>query len=128
MSTSATVTPARPPVRVISLPNGRAVTLSAYARAWRKVRELPPAANVSGWGHFPTPAGEIAAVMRAGLLDRINRHRPGYGIGRKWDDAWQWEAWRLSRSLREGVRVYPSQCPRELRARLAHRLTNREDV
>lgn len=109
------------PVRVIGLPNGRRVTLATYARAWRKLRDLPPETRVEGWDHFSATARDILAAMSDGLTDRINRHRPGYGVGRKWGDDWFWAARRVANALNSRVRVYARDCPRELRPRLAHR-------
>ena len=111
--------------RAILLPNGKSVTLGAYARAWRKVAKLPAEAIVHGWDYVPTTAGEVLRAMRDGLDERINRHSPHYGKGRKWADDWYWETVRLARMVNTPrLRVYVGQCPKELRGRLAHRLSN----
>lgn len=58
----------------ITLPNGRKVGLSAYARAWKTIAGMNPDQTVKGWDIFPTPAGVVLANIRAGMHARINRH------------------------------------------------------
>lgn len=59
--------------KTITLPNGTAVSLRAYARAWSKLSSMPAGALVGGWTYSPESAGRVLAAMRAGLHDRINR-------------------------------------------------------
>lgn len=107
----------------IRLPNGKAVTLSAYARVWRMLRECDPAREFAGWDYFSERADSILRDIRAGLADRINRHIPGFGAGRKWDSGWQGWASRTAREVNTPhLRVYATGIPAELRGRLAHRL------
>lgn len=58
--------------RFVVLPNDRAVSLSAYCSAWRRVRLLDPSAAVSGWSYWDTTAGEVLREMQDGLTERIN--------------------------------------------------------
>jgi len=109
-------------VRVIGLPNGRDVTIKAYVAAWKRVSSLPREIELKGWDLFATSAGEILEDIRAGVHDRINRHVPAYGKGRKWADSWFFDTFRLSRIVNSPyLRVYKSQCPVELRGKLLHR-------
>lgn len=109
-------------IRVIGLPNGRRVTLGTYAKAWRKLLTVPADSSIEGWSHFTTPARDILRAMRDGLADRINQRDPRYGKGRKWGEEWFFQVRRLASSVNSRVRVYPCDVPRELRARLAHRI------
>lgn len=111
-------------IYTIGLPNGRSCRLPTYVAAWKRLRTMKPDASVDGFGHFDQRADEILRELRRGMHDRINRHIAGYGVGRKWASDWWWPTWRLSRDVntrRLVVRV--RQCPKEFRARLAHRLS-----
>lgn len=112
--------------RVVTLGSGRRVTLGAYVRAWRMVRASDPAAEF-----FGSPCGDLRAVetageslrqFRAGMVDRINRHLPGYGRGRKWSPDWQRGAYDMAWRMRSRIVTRVGDCPTELRSRLAHRL------
>ena len=107
--------------RVIKLPNDRRVSLPVYVNAWRTLKAMDPSESVKGWDHFPTPAGEILRKLRAGMHDRINRHLPGYGQGRKWDDIWQLETARAADKLNAPRHVI-RWLPHWLRDRFNHRL------
>ena len=76
--------------RYVTLGCGRQIGLGRYVAAWKQCLALPPKTSVgpgiSGWGQN---AGEALADLRAGLDDRINRHLPWHGKGRKWDSDWQ---------------------------------------
>lgn len=117
--------------RVVTLGDGRRVTLGAYVRAWRTVRAADPAALFRGspcgdW-RIPETAGESLRQFRAGMVDRINRHLPSYGRGRKWRDDWQHRARDVAWRMRARVVTRIADCPRELRARLDHRLYGPDD-
>lgn len=120
-------------IRTIRLPNGRSVSLPVYVRAWRALRErhapgtspLHSDTLVNGWDHFPTLSSDVLREIRYGLHDRINRHLPWYGKGRKWDGAWQGQIWRLQHDLQMRVAIH--YVPMEFRARLAHRIHDGED-
>lgn len=77
-------------MRYTTLGCGRKIELGKYVAAWKACREMTPETwigpGVNGWGQN---AGEALADLRCGLDDRINRHIPGYGIGRKWHHDWQ---------------------------------------
>ena len=74
---------------VIRLPNGKTCSLRTYVDSWRALKGMRPELDVNGFDHFPTPAKSILRALRAGMHDRINRHVPGYGQGRKWSSDWQ---------------------------------------
>lgn len=110
----------------VTLANGRRVTLGAYVAAWRTVRSADPAARYHGapnsWFGEPEPAETILRQFRAGMHDRINRHLPGFGRGRKWSDQWFFDALRAARDVNT-PRLIVRWIPAEFRSRLAHRLT-----
>lgn len=109
--------------RYIVLGDGRRIGLGRYVAAWKACLKLPPKTwiglGISGTGER---ADEAIDELRRGLADRINRHIPGYGKGRKWAIDWYSAAWRIAWNL-NGRRIvtYERDCPKELRARLAHR-------
>jgi len=80
--------------RVISLPNGRRCSLPTYCQSWRALKALDPEALVKGWEWYPCKARDILRQLHEGLHDRINRHIPGFGRGRKWDAQYQCELTR----------------------------------
>ena len=115
--------------RVIVLPNGKTVSLSAYAKAWQAVSHAPSDKCFGGFGDVPQAAREILKAMRAGLADRINRHIPGFGRGRKWSDEYFIKAYRDSRRLRgiaRRIRVYQFETT-DARARFSHLLSSHTD-
>lgn len=59
--------------RVVTLPNGRAVTLRAYVDAWWHLKSLPPDYEMHGWEWYPLPVSRILADMRRGMNDRITQ-------------------------------------------------------
>lgn len=88
--------------RYITLANGRKIGLGRYVAAWKQCLELPTntpiGPGISGWGQT---AGEALRDLRQGLEDRINKHIPGYGKGRKWASDWQFATWNASRQLND---------------------------
>lgn len=106
---------------IVTLPSGRPIPLRMYTRAWKSLKGLPFDALISDWDLFPTKAFDILRELRGGMHDRINRHIPGYGLGRKWSDVWQTEALRTARDVNT-PRLIVRWIPRDLRPRLAHRL------
>ena len=110
----------------ITLPNSRRVGLRTYCESWRTLQSAPPDASITGWDHFPTRAADILHELRRGIHDRINRHeRTYYGRGRKWSDDWQRAALQCARAVNT-PRLIVDWIPHDLRARLAHRLRERE--
>lgn len=114
--------------RAVILGDGRAVPLVAYVAAWRamlaasedcRFRGSPK--DPRGWKGSYTRA-EVLREFRDGLHDRINRHIPNHGKGRKWSYDWFMAAWRLSRDVNT-PRLIVRYCPAEFRPRLEHRLT-----
>jgi len=112
--------------RYISLPNGRACGLPTYVKAWRTLKAARPDEQIKGWDHFATEAAEILRDIRYGVHDRINRHIPDYGHGRKWDSNWQHDMQRAARDLNT-PRLVISWLPFEIKERFAHRLRNLDD-
>lgn len=110
-------------IRYIRLPNGRAVSVGAYVRAWRALLALDGAATVRDFGPWPEPASDVLRALRAGIHDRINRHTAAYGLGRKWAADWQRAAVQCAHAVNT-PRLIVRWAPADLRARLAHRLTD----
>lgn len=118
----------------VTLPNGRAVTLAAYVRAWNLLREAPPGELFTGFDSFdprrPMKAEEIRRRMRAGLHERISEAIP-YTLrglacslpprGRKRSPDWQRAARHCAREVNT-PRLIVRWVPRDFRARLAHRI------
>jgi len=114
------------PRRCIVLPNGRRVSLSTYVAAWRTLKAIDPKQQIEGFDWFSMAAGDVLKELRRGLADRINRHDPAYGQGRKWDYQWQIETWRASRNLNT-PRLAIHWLPPWLKARFSHRLMSWDD-
>jgi hypothetical protein len=112
-------------IRVIGLPCGRPVSLGEYVRSWRVLKTLPAARLVERWSHFATPAGEILEAIAAGVQDRINRHIPGFGQGRRWSEDWFRSVLLTARTV-NGTRVVLDWVPEGLETHLAHRLRDPE--
>ena len=75
--------------RVITLPKGSTCSLASYCAGWRKIKALAPDALIGNWSDFPTEADAILRDLQFGMHERINRHIPGFGRGRKWDERYQ---------------------------------------
>jgi hypothetical protein len=103
--------------RCIVLGDGTRIGLGRYVAGWRRAKALPGDTWI---GKCPDGSGGTAAdalrQCRAGLHDRINRHLPGYGVGRKWTDDWHWQAKRFSREINT-PRLVIRWVPPEFRAR-----------
>lgn len=127
-----TRTPAKPAAtkpaskRWVTLPNGHKCSLGEYVRSWKVLNTMPANQDVAGFGHFPESVGSIRARLLAGLDDRINRHTPGYGKGRKWDADWQNTMARAARDLNT-PRLRIHWLPLDLRAKFGHLLAGRDD-
>lgn len=118
------------PIRYITLPNGRRALLAAYCYSWRQMKQAEPDKPIRGFDLFAMPAADILREIRRGVHDRINRHIPGYGVGRKWDDDWQRDALHTARRVNTPRLIVRETevHPVELRPRLAHRITAWEDA
>src|SRR4051812_6956894 len=57
--------------RVITLPNGRRVSLRVYVAAWKRVLGIPGPEFVTGFFDFAATADEIRAELSRGTMDRI---------------------------------------------------------
>ena len=109
----------------IVLPSGRRVSVGAYVKAWRTLLSVPPDYPVAaGWDHFAVHASDALRDIRHGCEDRINRHLPA-ATGRKYTPQWQQSARRVADYLQGRYVIRNRDVPKELRARLAHRM---EDV
>jgi hypothetical protein len=75
--------------RFVTLPSGRPCSLPSYCAGWRKLKTLSPDTQIGNWDDFPIEAGAILSDLRRAMHDRINRHIPGFGRGRKWDEDYQ---------------------------------------
>lgn len=106
---------------LIQLPNGRRVTVGEYVRSWRALKTLPLNRLVARWDHIDTPAGAILAKIAYGVHDRINRHIPWHGRGRKWDEDWQRAMIQASIRLNQ-PRLIIDWLPQDFTRRFAHRL------
>lgn len=108
----------------VRLASGRRVSLAAYADAWKRLRRMDPRQwfRETPGSSFGGTAADALREMRAGLDDRINRHIPAYGRGRKWDPNWQTETARAARALNT-PRLAIHWLPPHLRERFASRLT-----
>lgn len=129
---------------VITLPSGSRVTVGQYVAAWNRLRhasesDLQCDVPSRQWQWYPVKGWEVLRDMREAMHDRINR-RARLSIadggflwstpterehGRKWRPDWQTECRRLADRLRDRVRIMDCDVPRELRARLAHRICDR---
>jgi hypothetical protein len=109
----------------IRLPNGKRCTLAAYVHAWRVLLATPERTQVAGFDYWPDDAGRILSQLRQGMHDRINRHIPGHGTGRKWSDDWQRHAIQCTHAVNT-PRLRVDWIPPDLRARLAHRISTRD--
>lgn len=115
-------------MRVVTLGDGKQVPLGAYVEAWRRVRELEPSASLDRGlcSRDSTTAGDVLREFRNGMHDRINRHIPGFGIGRKWSWEWQTETRRAAHDLNNPrLRFY--WLPDWLRPRFEHRIARHDD-
>ncbi len=110
--------------RAVILGDGRRIGLGRYVAAWRAALAAPPGARFAGSPCEPRLTADRETVLRefrAGLADRINRHMPGYGRGRKWSADWQRAALQCARAANT-PRLIVRWVPPDLRARLAHRV------
>lgn len=111
--------------RSIGLPNGKSISFTAFCSSWRQAKEIAkthPEALIKGWEWYPVKVDEVLREIRFGMHDRINRHVPGYGKGRKWAREWQLEARRTSNAVNT-PRLIVRWVPKDLWARLSHRIT-----
>jgi hypothetical protein len=109
--------------RNIVLGDGRRVPLGVYVAAWKIVKAAEPGQmfNRSLLERWPASAAEILGHYRDGLHDRINKHLPGYGVGRKWSSHYQGELVKARAQLQRSPHSRINWFPAELRSRLAQR-------
>lgn len=71
---------------LVSLPaTNKRVCLGDYVRAIHRAKASPDQEfrhGLTTW--WPVTGADVVAEFRAGMADRINRHIPWFGIGRKW--------------------------------------------
>lgn len=116
--------------RVITLPNGRQCSLAVYVKAWRALLEADPEERIAGFSYSSERAADILREMRYGMHDRINRHLPGFGCGRKWKADYQIRLARDAGRLRDiarRIRVYQFESS-EARSRFSHLLASPDDL
>jgi hypothetical protein len=109
----------------VTLGCSRKISLGRYTAAWKTCLALPPETSigrgVSGWDET---AGQALAELRKGLEERINKHLPWYGKGRKWSWEWQVETRRAASALntpRLVIRWLPAHL-RHLRPNLSNQM------
>jgi hypothetical protein len=127
-ASSTAAPPAAKPIRRVIRTASGTVTLGQYVAAWKRVVANPNATFKSSltcvFGSFT--AAELRREFLFGVNDRINRHVPGYGIGRKWNNQWFLQMYRAAAELnRPRLRIY--WLPADLKTRFAHRICTRED-
>jgi hypothetical protein len=107
-----------------------AVTIKGYVDAWRRVLEAPAGKTFkrSLCGMDPASREEILREYSFGVHDRINRHIPWFGRGRKWDEDWQRAMLQAAQTVNR-PRLIIDWLPQDLVRRFAHRLRrNRDDL
>jgi uncharacterized protein YfbU (UPF0304 family) len=88
-------------ITTIRLPNGRSCSIARYVAAWRTLRDMKPNARVEGFDYFMSEACDVLRRMREGMHDRINKHDPAYGKGRRWSEQWQTSMRRDCNAVRD---------------------------
>lgn len=108
--------------RAITLGDGKKVSLGKYVSAWKTILALPPETFIGrcpdGWDGR---ASDALRQLRAGMHDRINRHDPSFGKGRKWSNDWQRETLQAAARLNT-PRLIIDWLPPHLKERFGHRL------
>lgn len=108
-------------MKTIKLPNGVSVSIASYVAVWKAIKLAPSDLSVNGFEFFPLPAEQVLREFGKGVSDRINRHIPAYGKGRKWSWIWQTETRRAADQLNH-PRLIIHWLPSHLKPRFAHRL------
>lgn len=115
------------PIRCMVLASGRRMPLGLYVSAWKRCKAIVAAGNGATWMR-ETPGSEYGGTvtdalreLRSGLADRVNRHTPGYGRGRKWSADWQRNALQTAHAANT-PRLIIRWVPVDFRERLAHRI------
>lgn len=111
--------------RAVKLGDGRRIGLGQYVRAWQTALAAPTGTMFAGSPcepRIPADRETVLREFRAGLADRINRHIPGHGRGRKWDCDWQRAALQFAHAVNT-PRLIVRWAPPDFRDRFAYRLT-----
>lgn len=58
--------------KIITLPNGRPVTIASYCAVWRHIKDMQPGQEVTGWEWFPVAVAEVKRAMSRAVDDRVN--------------------------------------------------------
>jgi hypothetical protein len=118
------------PCRTVKLGDGKRVPLAVYVQWWRTARTLHPLAPVDiDLCHPFTYRSESTARMlvgqfRKGMQDRMSVRAPDpRDQYRKCGSIPQIEMMRLAQKLRDRIVIRPGDVPKDLRKRLAHRIT-----
>lgn len=109
----------------VDLGHGRSCRLGVYVEGWRRARSLPPSTPVAfvPGGLGGGTVADVLAALRAGMHDRINRHLPWHGKGRRWSPDWQRAAVHAAAQVNT-PRLAVHWLPPDFRRRLAHRLAD----
>lgn len=101
----------------------RTLTLGQYCVAWRTVKAAPAETefkeSLCGW--WPESRETILGQFSYGVHDRINRHLPWFGKGRKWHDDWQRETLQAAQRINQ-PRLIIDWLPGWLKGQYAQRL------
>ena len=109
-------------MRYVTLGNGRKVSLGSYVAAWRRCLSMNAAFQVACCPDgYSGSAADALEQFRDGMHDRINKHLPNYGRGRKWSNDWQRETLQAAYRLNT-PRLIIDWLPRHLADRFADRL------
>lgn len=111
--------------RIVTLGCGKRVSLATYVAAWKAALHAPENAVFRGSPSDSRAFADRSSVLRefrSGLHDRINRHIPAYGVGRKWAYEYQSEMIQAASALNT-PRLHISWLPASLADRFAHRLS-----
>lgn len=115
-------------VRVITLGNGKQVRLGNYVAGWKRAKKSKRGTRFNhglcGW--WSLTREEILREFNEGLHDRINRHIPWFGKGRKWNQDWQREMGHAA-FLLNNPKLIIDWLPQDLKVRFARRLRNGND-
>lgn len=114
--------------RIVTLGNGRRVSLTSYVEAWKAAKTMSPDTvlphGLRGWS--PVTVGECLAEFRDGLEERINIRGGIKFTGRKHDSDWQRATTHAARELNT-PRLRIHWLPSWLRERFAHRIADRSE-
>lgn len=68
-------------MRVITIPNGKRVSLGAYVKTWKLLKTLDPNEEVGGWEWFPVKVSIILRDISDGVMARTMSGVPRIQLG-----------------------------------------------